>query len=97
MSLSKSMKNSGRKERLPSWQEYPCVQQSGTFEKKRMRVFQHKARQKVMMFRSIYEDIRELLKTCHWKSSGDNQSLSIFSNLDVDPDLQLTAYIRTSF
>jgi len=39
------------------------------------RVFQHKNKHKIMVFRSIYEDIKELLKTCHWKSSRDSHSL----------------------
>ena len=49
------------------------------------RVFQHKARHRIVVFKSIYEDIKELMKTCHWKSSRVSHSLCILSNWDVNP------------
>jgi len=47
------------------------------------RAFQHKARHKIMVFRGLYEDIRELMRTCHWKSSMERNSLCVYSNWDV--------------
>ena len=47
-----------------------------------------------MVFRSLFEDIIESMKTCYWKVSSDSVSLAIFSNWDVyDYHIYLTTCI----
>ena len=46
------------------------------------RIFQQKARHKIILFRSIYEDVREIKKNCSWQVNNDN-SLAVLSNWNV--------------
>ena len=46
-------------------------------------IFQHKARHKIILFRSIYEDIREIMKNCSWQVNSDRDSLAVLLNWDV--------------
>ena len=51
-----------------------------TWQERNNRIFQAQARNKIMVFRKLYEDIHVLVQHCHWRSSADQKELEILSN-----------------
>ena len=53
------------------------------WKERNFRIFQLKESHKFMVFRRLYEDIRELLRTCTWKVDRPVAKKQILSNWNV--------------
>jgi len=47
------------------------------------RIFKNNTRHKIIVFRSIYADIKELMTSCQWKPKDDTESKRILSYWNV--------------
>jgi len=50
------------------------------WKERKNRIFQFQERNKVMVFRNLYEDIHVLVQNCQWKSSGDQHERDTHAN-----------------
>lgn len=53
------------------------------WKERKAKIFQRQERRKIIVFRGLYEDVRELLRTCNWKSEREVNVRAIMSNWDV--------------
>jgi len=53
------------------------------WKERNLRVFQLQSQHKIIVFCRLYEDIRLLMRTCHWKTGRHKQHLKVLSNWNI--------------